>query len=180
MQGSVNNALCFVGPHRVYSQWSQTFYELTPGQGHFGPDALPGVRVSRRFSPTQPLVLVPSRVEKAKNLQLSLLCVPFGRMPAGVAARPSPWKRPATPWSASRRPRTRRWSSRGARRKRRRRTRVCVCQLALASVEKRQRRVGADHGAHKQCSGQERGCRYRYTGKNRPPKVCGAWCACVG
>jgi hypothetical protein len=42
-QGSANNALCFVGPHRVFSQWSQTAYELVPGQGHFGPDALPGV-----------------------------------------------------------------------------------------------------------------------------------------
>lgn len=41
-QGSVNNALCFIGPHRVYSQWSSTYYELTPGQGHFGPDAIPG------------------------------------------------------------------------------------------------------------------------------------------
>jgi len=41
-QGSVNNALCFIGPHRVFSSWSNTFYELTPGQGHFGPDALPG------------------------------------------------------------------------------------------------------------------------------------------
>ena len=42
LQGSVNNALCFLGPHRTYSAWSNTFYELTPGQGHFGPDALPG------------------------------------------------------------------------------------------------------------------------------------------
>lgn len=41
-QGSVNNALCFIGPHRAYSQWSSTFYELCPGQGHFGPDAIPG------------------------------------------------------------------------------------------------------------------------------------------
>jgi len=41
-QGSVNNSLCFVGPHRVYSPWSSTFFELTPGQGHFGPDAIPG------------------------------------------------------------------------------------------------------------------------------------------
>lgn len=46
LQGSVNNALCFIGPHRVYSQWSQTFYELCPGQGHFGPDAIPGVRIA--------------------------------------------------------------------------------------------------------------------------------------
>lgn len=41
-QGSLNNALCFLGPHRTYSPWSNTFFELTPGQGHFGPDALPG------------------------------------------------------------------------------------------------------------------------------------------
>ena len=38
----VNNTLCFIGPHRKYSPWSQTFQELVPGQGHFGPDALPG------------------------------------------------------------------------------------------------------------------------------------------
>ncbi len=47
-QGSVNNSLLFVGPHRVYSPWSNTFYELVPGQGHFGPDALPGDARYRR------------------------------------------------------------------------------------------------------------------------------------
>ena len=41
-QGSMNNALCFIGPHRKYTPWSQTNFELVPGQGHFGPDALPG------------------------------------------------------------------------------------------------------------------------------------------
>ena len=40
--GSINNSLCFIGPHRVHSPWSNTFYDLCPGQGHFGPDALPG------------------------------------------------------------------------------------------------------------------------------------------
>lgn len=49
--GSVNNSLCFLGPHRVYSQWSQTFYELTPGQGYgrFTPSnpTLTSLRVSR-------------------------------------------------------------------------------------------------------------------------------------
>ena len=40
--GSVNNSLCFLGPHRIYSAWSSTFFELSPGQGHFGPDAIPG------------------------------------------------------------------------------------------------------------------------------------------
>ncbi len=41
-QGSTNNSLCFVGPHRVYSPYSNAGVELVPGQGHFGPDALPG------------------------------------------------------------------------------------------------------------------------------------------
>ena len=39
---TVNNSVCFIGPHRVYSPWSATYQELVPGQGHFGPDALPG------------------------------------------------------------------------------------------------------------------------------------------
>ena len=46
-QGSTNNSLCFVGPHRVYSPYSNAGVELVPGQGHFGPDALPGVRFAR-------------------------------------------------------------------------------------------------------------------------------------
>ena len=41
-QGSRNNALCFVGPYRKYSPFSQNLIELVPGQGHFGPDAIPG------------------------------------------------------------------------------------------------------------------------------------------
>ena len=41
-QGSVNNALCFLGPHRKYSPFTANTFELTPGQGHFGPDAIPG------------------------------------------------------------------------------------------------------------------------------------------
>ena len=53
-QGSVNNAMCFIGPHRVYSPWSSTFAELVPGQGHFGPDALPGVSLRRRRPPPLP------------------------------------------------------------------------------------------------------------------------------
>lgn len=42
-QGSVNNALCFLGPHRLYSPLSiGKKLELIPGMGHFGPDAVPG------------------------------------------------------------------------------------------------------------------------------------------
>ena len=42
--GSLNNATCIIGPHRKYNPFSQNYYELIPGQGHFGPDAIPGVR----------------------------------------------------------------------------------------------------------------------------------------
>ena len=41
-QGSTNNALCFVGPHRKYDAFTNSYYSLTPGQGHWGPDAIPG------------------------------------------------------------------------------------------------------------------------------------------
>ena len=41
-QGSANNALCFIGPHRRYNPYASNFFELIPGQGHFGPDAIPG------------------------------------------------------------------------------------------------------------------------------------------
>jgi hypothetical protein len=41
-QGSMNNGLCFVGPHRKYNPFSNQYHELVPGQGHFGPDAIPG------------------------------------------------------------------------------------------------------------------------------------------
>lgn len=43
LQGSTNNALCFLGPSRKFSRMSRTQTELVPGQGHFGPDAIPGV-----------------------------------------------------------------------------------------------------------------------------------------
>lgn len=36
-QGSVNNSLCFLGPHRVFAPLSVgDKHELIPGQGHFG------------------------------------------------------------------------------------------------------------------------------------------------
>lgn len=36
-QGSSNNGLCFIGPHRKYNPYSNLYHELIPGQGHFGP-----------------------------------------------------------------------------------------------------------------------------------------------
>ena len=41
-QGSTNNATCFLGPHRRYDPFTKSFMTLVPGQGHFGPDAIPG------------------------------------------------------------------------------------------------------------------------------------------
>lgn len=49
-QGSMNNSLCFVGPHRKYNPFSNQYHELIPGQGHFGPDAIPGVSAATHFT----------------------------------------------------------------------------------------------------------------------------------
>ena len=40
--GSYNNAICIIGPHRGYSPFTETMSDLTAGQGHFGADAQPG------------------------------------------------------------------------------------------------------------------------------------------
>jgi hypothetical protein len=49
-QGSTNNATCFLGPHRRFDPFTKSFMSLVPGQGHFGPDAIPGVRSHPPFS----------------------------------------------------------------------------------------------------------------------------------
>ena len=72
MQGSVNNALCFIGPHRTYSAWSKTMYELTPGQGHFGPDALPGDARWRRGEAVS--------LEGARNAMVSIEAAAHSQM----------------------------------------------------------------------------------------------------
>jgi len=41
-QGSTNNALCFLGPHRKFDVLDGRFNNLVPGMGHWGPDARPG------------------------------------------------------------------------------------------------------------------------------------------
>ena len=40
--GTYNNAIVLLGPHRCYSPFTKSYFDLTPGQCHFGPDALPG------------------------------------------------------------------------------------------------------------------------------------------
>ena len=37
-QGSMNNGLCFIGPHRKFNPFSAQHHQLIPGQGHFGPE----------------------------------------------------------------------------------------------------------------------------------------------
>ena len=48
-QGSTNNALCFVGPHRRYDPLTKAYTQLIPGMGHWGPDARPGDVSFRRI-----------------------------------------------------------------------------------------------------------------------------------
>lgn len=50
--GSVNNSLCFRGPHRVFNPYSTKIMNLVPGLGHFGPDAIPGDARWRRGEST--------------------------------------------------------------------------------------------------------------------------------
>jgi len=40
--GTSNNSVVILGPSRCYNPTIDTAFDLTPGQGHFGPDALPG------------------------------------------------------------------------------------------------------------------------------------------
>ena len=45
-QGSVNNALCFKGPYRTFDPLvTKAHVMLSPGMGHWGSDARPGVRL---------------------------------------------------------------------------------------------------------------------------------------
>lgn len=61
-QGSVNNSLCFLGPHRVFAPLSLgDKHELIPGQGHFGPDAVPGVRRPPNPAPARLSTIQPPR-----------------------------------------------------------------------------------------------------------------------
>ena len=100
-QGSMNNSLCFVGPHRKYNPFSNMLLELVPGQGHFGPDAIPG-DVS--------CISLNSMAFIQHNCEtLSLLCMCLCR-PAGVVASRFRSRPPATTWCPWRRRRTLRCS----------------------------------------------------------------------
>ena len=88
-QGSTNNATCFLGPHRKFDPFTSNFMSLVPGQGHFGPDAIPGVSSSH----IQTIALFPytfttqlqSRFRCAEQ-RIGLTCTKHTR--AGGAPRP--------------------------------------------------------------------------------------------
>lgn len=53
-QGPYNNSVCIVGPHRIVNTLpnQKEYFTLVPGQGHWGPDALPGDARWRRGEST--------------------------------------------------------------------------------------------------------------------------------
>lgn len=73
-QGSVNNSLCFLGPHRVWDGIKKAYVTLVPGMGHWGPDARPGVSCTT------------FELLHRRNLTNVLVCA--HRTRAGAAARP--------------------------------------------------------------------------------------------
>jgi hypothetical protein len=127
-QGSTNNATCFLGPSRRYDPFTKSFLSLIPGQGHFGPDAIPGV-------------IMRGRTHTHTHPHLTFLCTPpppppppLGRTPAGAGARACRSRPRATAWSRSSSPSTRRWSTRRPKRKRALRSDVCGGRSNPSSV----------------------------------------------
>lgn len=102
-QGSMNNGLCFVGPHRKYNPFSNQYHQLIPGQGHF---------VRRRPCAPRPCS---GRRRHAHSNAPRCLCARRARtrsreMLGGDGERRSRSRRPATRWCRSRSRRTRRCS----------------------------------------------------------------------
>jgi hypothetical protein len=102
--GSMNNSTCILGPHRKYSPYSQNFYELCPGQGHFGP----GMQhlFQTQSTSTQHSHNANQLLTKCQFDSLALQ-TPFREMPAGAVARRCRSSRRATRWCRSRWRRTR-------------------------------------------------------------------------
>jgi hypothetical protein len=84
-QGSTNNSLCFLGPHRKYDGLSKAYTQLVPGMGHWGPDARPGdVRFPVRTD--EPAVRTLLQCRRTLTVFHVVVCL---RRPAGAVARPS-------------------------------------------------------------------------------------------
>merc|ERR1740130_1481679 len=108
-QGSTNNATCFIGPHRKYDPFTKSFMSLVPGQGHFGPDAIPGLR--HISTPTR------TRTTLRPN-PTCMACVhpdhsSLHRTPAGASASRSRSRPRATRWCRLSWRSTHRWRTLG-------------------------------------------------------------------
>jgi hypothetical protein len=101
--GSTNNSICLVGPHRKFSPFAAQKFELVPGQGHFGPDAIPGVSAAIRciiFAIRCMWFKMHLRTHLIDGLTfaLSCVCVYCDRTRAGAAASQCHSRRHASPW----------------------------------------------------------------------------------
>ena len=75
-QGSTNNALCFLGPHRKFNPLNgdQSGYTaLVPGMGHWGADARPG---DARWRRGESVSMVSAREAMLSYEQLSYIPKP--------------------------------------------------------------------------------------------------------
>ena len=74
-QGSTNNSLCFIGPHRRYDPLNKLYIQLIPGMGHWGPDARPGdVRALTFATEHPPFHVNHSVLYSPSRFPLSLSC----------------------------------------------------------------------------------------------------------
>ncbi len=98
-QGSSNNGLCFIGPHRKYNPYSNLYHELIPGQGHFGPVSNAHRTITlTKITNTQANVFRPCALGRMRSQEMHV----------GVVERRYRSKRPGIPWCRSRLRRTRR------------------------------------------------------------------------
>lgn len=102
------DATCFIGPHRIYDPWTKSFMNLIPGQGHFGPDAIPG---DARWRRGESVSLKTARDTMERSAQAPTLAPTFPLLLAQALTQKlalvrCPWSWPSTP----------RWSTRPAER----------------------------------------------------------------
>ena len=97
---------CFIGPHRLFDPFTRSFMNLVPGQGHFGPDAIPGdARWRRGMQIEHRTHVCHSQIQPITSSNLTLSPSKNGQ------ANPFRSKRLATQWSHWSSLSTRRWST---------------------------------------------------------------------
>lgn len=98
-QGSTNNALCFIGPHRRFDPFARGFYSLEPGQGQCA-------AALAAASPPAPCARCSHR--RARSCRAASAPTRFQAMRAGAGGRASRSRRREIRWSPSSWPRRRR------------------------------------------------------------------------